>query len=376
MLPFEAEGITEPTLVVWKARARANLRRMALKAADSRVRFRPHFKTHQSAAIGRWFSDEGIDAITVSSLPMAWKFARQDWTDITIAVPLNPHCGEDYNALAAEVRLHLLTDSAEAVDRVAPRIHRSLSLWIEIDSGQQRTGIDCADSHRLVEAAQCIRRHRHLHLQGLLTHAGHSYRVDSELAGPSALQDIYRRTLQCMQTARETLQTEGFGPLQISVGDTPTCSTVEDFGEVDEIRPGNFLFYDLMQWRIGSCTEEDIALAVACPVISRAPQRGELVVHGGAVHLSKDTVQWQGRPVYGRIAEIRKTGWSAVHPHACVKSLTQEHGVIEADRAWVERHRIGDPLMIIPVHSCLAADALGARYYETRGISRDRETNG
>ena len=162
--------------------------------------------------------------------------------------------------------------------------------------------------------------------------------------------------------ARQTLQNEGFGPLQISVGDTPTCSTVKDFGAVDEIRPGNFLFYDLMQLQIGACSEEDIALAIACPVISRAPQRGELVVHGGAVHLSKDAATWQGRTVYGRIAEIGDSGWSPLNPNAYVHSLTQEHGVIRADRNWVGQRRVGDMLMIIPAHACLAADALGARY--------------
>jgi len=33
---------------------------------------------------------------------------------------------------------------------------------------------------------------------------------------------------------------------------------------VDEIRPGNFVFYDLMQYRIGSCSVGQIAVAMAC----------------------------------------------------------------------------------------------------------------
>jgi len=34
--------------------------------------------------------------------------------------------------------------------------------------------------------------------------------------------------------------------LLISYGDTPSCSIAENFDEVDEIRPGNFVFYDVM----------------------------------------------------------------------------------------------------------------------------------
>lgn len=365
MKAFNGGPLTEPTLVVWKSRALANLREMAAKAARSRVRFRPHFKTHQSVDIGRWFFDEGIRAITVSSPTMALNFARDGWNDITIAVPLNPHCIDTYNALADKVSLHLLTDSAEAVEMLAPGIRHRLHLWIEIDTGQHRTGIDPADGRALVDIAERIRRHRLLHLEGLLTHAGHSYRARKDVAGGSALRRMDQDVRQRMQAARNILEKEGFGPLQISVGDTPTCSTVDEFAGIDEIRPGNFLFYDLMQLQIGSCTEADVSLAVACPVISRSPQRGELVVHGGAVHLSKDTVEWQGVPVYGRIAESRKSGWSALIPDAYVKSLTQEHGVIQADGHWANRRRIGDTLMIIPVHSCLAAHALGARYQVT-----------
>lgn len=362
MKRFRDGPITEPVPVVWKSRALANLRRMAAKASAGRVRFRPHFKTHQSVEIGQWFAEAGIEAITVSSPRMARMFARRGWTDITIAVPLNPHCSDIYNDLARKVALHLLADSAEAVELLSPGIRRRVGLWIEIDSGQHRTGIDPSDGPTLVETAESIRRNRHFHLEGLLTHAGHAYRVQSETRGDSALPAIYRQTLQQMDAARQTLQNEGFAPLQISVGDTPTCSTVEDFGEVDEIRPGNFLFYDLMQLQIGACSEEDIALAIACPVISRAPQRGELVVHGGAVHLSKDTVTWQGKPVYGRIAEICDCGWSPLHPNVYVHSLTQEHGVVRANRDWIAQRRVGDMLMIIPAHSCLAADALGAQY--------------
>jgi len=60
------DSITRPTLVVDEGRVRRNIARMATKARASGVRFRPHFKTHQSAAIGAWFREEGVTAITAS----------------------------------------------------------------------------------------------------------------------------------------------------------------------------------------------------------------------------------------------------------------------------------------------------------------------
>ena len=47
--------IIKPTLVINKERILANIERMSKKAKDSKVLFRPHFKTHQSSVIGVWF---------------------------------------------------------------------------------------------------------------------------------------------------------------------------------------------------------------------------------------------------------------------------------------------------------------------------------
>ena len=63
--------IEKPTLLIDPIRVQNNIRRMAEKARRQNVRFRPHFKTHQSALVGEWFRDQGVSAITVSSVDMA-----------------------------------------------------------------------------------------------------------------------------------------------------------------------------------------------------------------------------------------------------------------------------------------------------------------
>ncbi|MEJ0055890.1 MAG: hypothetical protein WDN75_09720 [Bacteroidota bacterium] len=62
---------------------------MAEKARKLKVSFRPHFKTHQSHEVGRWFRAEGVNSCTVSSVKMASYFAEDGWKDITVAFPLN-----------------------------------------------------------------------------------------------------------------------------------------------------------------------------------------------------------------------------------------------------------------------------------------------
>ena len=89
MVNISLDSIKRPTLLVDEAICRENIRWMAEKAARLGVNFRPHFKTHQSKQMGRWFREEGIKSITVSSVSMAKYFNEDGWDDITIAFPLN-----------------------------------------------------------------------------------------------------------------------------------------------------------------------------------------------------------------------------------------------------------------------------------------------
>ena len=73
--------IIKPTLLLNQERALRNIERMAQKAKQSGVCFRPHFKTHQSAVIGEWFKAFGINKITVSSIDMAEYFELESAAD-------------------------------------------------------------------------------------------------------------------------------------------------------------------------------------------------------------------------------------------------------------------------------------------------------
>jgi D-serine deaminase-like pyridoxal phosphate-dependent protein len=101
---------------------------------------------------------------------------------------------------------------------------------------------------------------------------------------------------------------------------------------------------------------------VVCPVVSKSIVRNEVVVYGGAVHLSKEFIIGpNGKKCYGAVIspgneynqkEISKTLW--------VSGLSQEHGIIRGEFEEIRRMQPGELLEIIPVHSCLAADLAGS----------------
>jgi D-serine deaminase-like pyridoxal phosphate-dependent protein len=205
--------------------------------------------------------------------------------------------------------------------------------------------------------AKAINDSPHLLFGGLLTHAGHSYKAASR----TEIRDVYEETVSRMNALRDFLKEKGSEGIEISFGDTPTCSVVEKFHGIDEVRCGNFVYYDLMQLALGSCKEEDIAAAAACPVIGVYPRRNEIVIYGGAAHLSREFItDKQGRKIFGLAALPGKTAgkWGTSLDNTYVASLSQEHGVIKTTAAFIGRVKVGDILVILPVHSCLTVNLL------------------
>jgi D-serine deaminase-like pyridoxal phosphate-dependent protein len=143
----------------------------------------------------------------------------------------------------------------------------------------------------------------------------------------------------------------------ISIGDTPACSIVQDLSGADEIRPGNFVYYDLMQEKLGSCQFQDIAVSVACPVTGIYPERNEIVIYGGAIHLSKEYLEEDGR-YFGLVVQYEDNEWSSPVPGTRVVSISQEHGMIKTTPEFIASVKHGDMLGILPVHSCLTANLL------------------
>lgn len=342
--------IEKPTLLLDRQKVERNINRMVAKAHRNRVRLRPHFKTHQSAIIGEWFRAHGVTDITVSSVEMAHYFARHGWDDITIAFPVNWREIEKINQLAETIRLNLLVESVETVEFLISNLHHPALLWIKVDTGYGRTGIHWQAQEQIKQVADKIAAANRLTLVGLLTHAGHAYGPTTQTR---AIQ-IYQETNQRMHLVKDALS---YPNLLISVGDTPTCTLVEDLTGADEIRPGNFIFYDYMQVQNGVCSAVDVAVALACPVIACHPERQELLLYGGAIHLSKEQLPLpDGGSHFGAIALLSNEGWSEPVPSAFVTRLSQEHGIVTAPPELIQQVRVGDVLLVLPTHSCLAAN--------------------
>lgn len=357
--------INKPTLLVDKEKCLRNIDKILSKAKNSAAELRPHFKTHFSAEIGNLYKSKGVTKCTVSSVSMATYFAENGWDDITIAFPYNPLETKEIDELASKVDLNILIVSDESLQHASEHLTHPVKYFIKVDVGTRRTGVDPRNEdlfEKLVSASS-----DKLTYAGLLAHAGHTYGCKDY----DSIKWIFDGSVKILSRLKEK-----FGGA-ISYGDTPSCSLMEDFSFCDEMRPGNFVFYDWMQQNIGSCTIDEIAVCLACPVVAIHEDRNEIVIYGGGVHLSKDMIvekdlMGKDQNCFGKMVLLEDGKWNTeVKGH--VSRLSQEHGIIKLSAEEIARVKVGDLIGVIPVHSCLTADLQGY-YLSTNGERIEKMT--
>ncbi len=344
---------TYPALLISESISRQNIRHMAKKMRMHGLLFRPHFKTHQSLNTARWFKDEGITAITVSSVKMARMFAAAGWEDITIAFPLNVHETEAINSLAQSVNLNVVMDMPQQAAVLSATIKQRMGFFIKTDTGYGRAGIKAGETEKM-DAILGIAQHPLLVFKGFLTHAGETYHAHSV----EEILEIHKRSSALLAGLKQRYFSR-FPGILASAGDTPTASLASDFTGLDELRPGNFVYYDLMQLRLGSCRFEHIAAAVVCPVISVYPKRNEALLQCGAVHLSKEfLLDNDGTLNFGLVVPFKEGKWLSPEGKDHLSRLSQEHGIFSTQSMWAQQLKPGDMVAVIPVHSCLTVDLM------------------
>jgi D-serine deaminase-like pyridoxal phosphate-dependent protein len=353
--------LTQPTLLLDEQKCRNNISRMTDMARRQGVVLQPHFKTHQSLAIGEWFREQDITSITVSSLKMAEYFAQDGWKEITVAFPANILRKAAIRSLAKHLKLNLYVNNLETARYLEEELKHPVGVFTEIDTGYHRTGIPAENTGEIAALLNFFQSSDKLRFKGIYAHNGNTYHVQ----GREAVNAIHRQSLAKLQEVKDNFSHD-HDTFQIALGDTPSCSLADDFSGVDIIRPGNFVFYDLVQAQVGSCRYEDIAVCMACPVVEKHPGRGEIVVHGGAVHFSKDALEENGHNLYGKVVRLHDKGWGTPLPDGYIKSLSQEHGIVKVGEEQMKALKIGDWIGVLPVHSCLTADMM-KQYHSISG---------
>ena len=349
---MQIDALPTPSLILDRGRLLNNINRMKQKAESLGVALRPHLKTAKSAAVATLATDGMRGGITVSTLKEAEYFADHGFQDITYAVGIVPAKLDQAAALLNRgVDLKLVTDSPEAAGAVATH-GAPFKLLAEIDCGDHRAGVQ-ADGDTLTAIGNAMKGSKSAKLIGVLTHAGHSYGVDTI----AKIEDIAEQERAAAVLAADRLRADGHPISIVSAGSTPTALYMKDAAGLTELRPGVYVFFDLDQQSRGVCAETDIAVSVLASVIGHNRAAGKILLDSGGLALSKDTGANAFRPEvgYGAVCDAET---AEPIPGLFVSGVSQEHGHVKVpDDSAYDRLPVGTLVRILPNHACMTAAA-------------------
>ena len=239
-----------------------NIDRMQGFAAEHDLDVRPHVKTHKCLEVGRRQVDAGAVGITAGTVGEAEVFAAAGFDDIFLAYPVWPSGtkGDRIRHLAQTVRMRVGVDNVAAIEALADAMGDEpdrLQVVVEIDCGARRSGAPPAAAGDLALAA----RKCGLVPVGVYTYPGHG------CFGPDSREPAAQDQHAALTAAVRSFGDVGITAEVVSAGSTPTVA-FSTSSVITEIRPGEYVFCDLNNTRLGACEEDQIALFVAATVVS------------------------------------------------------------------------------------------------------------
>lgn len=331
------EEVDTPALVVDGPTLVENVRRMAARAREAGVGLWPHSKTHKSLAVAAVQREYGIDGLTAATPREAETFAGDGVEDILIAYPPVGNRLARVVELSKRVRLRVVLDNpetAQALDEACARAGTHVGYLWEVDSGAGRIGAEPgAVAARVI--APVADRTRHAVFGGVMSFAGHAYAAGS----PEEIGGIAEAEGRSVLETASALADEGVEARALSVGTTPTTHQLEREGAVNEIRPGNYVFYDATQVTLGVAPLEWCALSVLGTVVAR-PSPARLILDTGMKALAGDVLTPR-TPGFGMVLG---------HPGLFVARLYEEHAIMTSEEPI--EIPVGARLRVVPNHAC------------------------
>ena len=235
------DEIPSPALAFYPERIEENIRRMIRIAGDA-GRLRPHVKTHKTGEIVKLQLKHGIRRFKCSTIAEAEMAAAAGAPDVLLAMQTVGPAIARFFALKQKfpgTKFGAIVDSEEIIEAIANKAVGSgmdASLWLDVNSGMNRTGI--APGAEAVGLYRLLHEKRGLRAGGLHVYDGHIHESD-----------VGARTQQCddefmpVEEMLHGLQAAGLHVPAVVAGGSPTFPVHAKRPGV-ELSPGTPLLWD------------------------------------------------------------------------------------------------------------------------------------
>ena len=265
-----------------------NINLMQTIAHEANLKLIPHAKTHKCSEIANLLIKSGAEGISVAKFEEAIFFMNNGIKLIKICYPI---ISEDKitkllkKAKILKVKIFFVIDSDQGfnkLQKISKKLNLFVNVYIEIDVGFNRCGLNYKNPI-LVKLVKKIKKSKNILLRGISSHAGNIYEAKNvkEVARFSESERLE------MIKVKNIFLKLGIHNLEICIGTTPGAWTQKNFQEITEIKPGNYIFNDLIQKNIGVVDWSQLALTVCATVVSK--NNKYIIVDAGSKSLSSDT---------------------------------------------------------------------------------------
>lgn len=357
----DVDKLDTPALVIFPERVKANIN--TLKAMiDDPQRLRPHAKTHKTKEATQLMLAAGITRFKCATIAEAEMLGMCEAPDVVLAYqPIGPKLQRFIKLTQQYPHTHFscLVDNipcAEAIGAAFAATGAAISVYIDLNTGQNRTGI--VPGEKAMELYDYCARAKGLVIAGLHAYDGHTRGTLEERTAQS--NEAYAK----VEAMLKALQQAGHTNVQVIAGGSPSFPIHAQRGTV-ECSPGTFIFWDKSY--LDQCPEQPfhIAAIVVTRVVS-LPNDTHICVDLGHKSIAAEN-------------ELTKRVFFLNAPELKAVSHSEEHLVLYAGEG--HSFKPGDVLYGIPIHVCPTV-ALHERGYtveegklagEWRILARDRK---
>jgi len=324
------DTIDSPALLLYKERIQKNIKRAVEMIKDVNL-LRPHVKTNKTAEVCAMMMDAGISKFKCATIAEAEMLAMLNAKDVLLAYqPVGPKA----NRLLALVQGYPQTtfgcitdntETAKALSGLFSAANETINVFIDLNTGMNRSGIKTADAFALAE--QLINLPG-LQFKGLHAYDGHLR--DTDLEQRQQKSNAAFNEVLALANKIETVTKQ---PIIIVAGGSPTFPT--HIKRNVECSPGTFVFWDWGYKHQVPDEPFEYAALVLTRVISIVDEQT----------ITTDL---------GHKSVAAENPFPRVHflnaPDVTPFSQSEEHLVLKV--ADSSAFKVGDVLYAVPVHIC------------------------
>ena len=346
----DPKDIITPALLVYPNRIEKNIGTMIAMAGGT-SNLRPHIKTHKTAEIIKLQLKHGIQKFKCATIAEAELLGKCGAENILLAMqPVGPNIDRFFSLIAEypNSTFSTIVDDRQIIEQIAETAEGKgiqVSLWLDINNGMNRTGIQ--PNAQAVELYKNLYKNPNLLAAGLHVYDGHIHNKDL-----SEREEKCNKDFEAVLDLKKSLEELDIPVPCIVVGGSPTFP-IHLKREGVETSPGTTLLWDAGY----AASYKDMDFIPAAVLLTRViskPKSNLVCFDLGHKHLASEMT-------FPRVLLLEGEECTQI-------GQSEEHLVVQCLND--DKFKVGDVAYAIPVHICPTV----AKYKEVLTIVDGNQT--